>query len=188
MYSVRADHSQSQDAAGEHTGSDPRRDPIVLSLTGVTFVDRDPDWVFSELHDPHTLLTCVPGGSLTRLAGLHKFEARITIGAGPFKYTCSGEGRIFDSDPISRTASMTLSAKPASSLPSSLRIDMTMAVTPHLRGSEVNMSFRVVVSDHLGLLTHAWVDPIACELLARTIRLVKQRLEDEPLAPSPSAA
>jgi len=27
------------------------RQPIVLTLDGVTQVDRDPDWVFSELHD-----------------------------------------------------------------------------------------------------------------------------------------
>lgn len=163
------------------------REPIVLTLEGATHVNRDPDWVFSELHDPRTLLNCVPGGSLTRQLGPRKFEARITFGAGPFKLTCSGTGRIVDSDPRLRTASMTLNSQAASTLPS-IRVDMAMAVRPHLRGSQIQMSFRVFVTDQTGLLARTWVDPIACELLDHTVRRVKQRLEDTPLAPSPTAA
>jgi carbon monoxide dehydrogenase subunit G len=164
-----------------------RREPIVLTLTGVTQVDRDPDWVFSELHDPRALLSCVPGGSLTRLVGPRKFEARIVVGAGPFKFAYAGTGRIVDSDPRLRTASMTLTGCAASHVPS-IRVRMAMAVLPRLRGSEIQMSFRVVVSDQMGLLARSWVDPIACELLDHTVRRVKQRLEDTPLAPSPTAA
>jgi carbon monoxide dehydrogenase subunit G len=160
---------------------------IVLNLKGLTQVDRDPDWVFGELHDPDTLLGCVPGCSLTRRLGPRKFEARIALGAGPFKLTYSGTGRIIDSDPESRTASMTLNTHPTWNLPH-VRIRMGMAVRPSSRGSDIQMSFRVVVSDSTGLLTRTWVDPIACELLDRTIRQVKQRLEDAPLAPSPTAA
>ena len=162
-------------------------DPIVLSLKGLTQVDRDPDWVFGELHDPDTLLGCVPGCTLLRTLGPGKFEARMVLGAGPFKLTYSGTGRIVDSDPHSRTASMTLSTRPTWNLPD-VRIRMAMAVHPRSRGSEIQMSFRVVVSDSTGLLTRSWVDPIACELLDRTIHSVKQRLEDAPLAPSPTAA
>ena len=164
-----------------------RREPIVLTLKGVTQVDRDPDWVFNELHDPRTLLGCVPGGSLTMLLGPRRFEARIAIGPGPFKFTYSGTGRIVDSDPHLRTASMTLTGQAASNVPS-IRIRMAMAVRPHLRGSEIQMSFRVVISDQTGLLARSWVDPIACELLDHTVRRVKQRLEDTPLAPIPTAA
>jgi carbon monoxide dehydrogenase subunit G len=164
-----------------------RREPIVLTLSGATQVDRDPDWVFSELHDPRTVLSCVPGGSLTRLVGPRKFEARIVFGAGPFKFTYSGTGRIVDSDPKLRTASMTLTGEAASNVPS-IRIRMAMAVRPHVRGSEIQMSFRVVISDPTGLLARSWVDPIAAELLDHTVRRVKQRLEDTPLAPSPTAA
>jgi carbon monoxide dehydrogenase subunit G len=170
-----------------HLDSALRGDPIVLTLNGVTQVDRDPDWVFSELHDPRTLLSCVPGGTLTRVVGTRGFEARIAFGAGPLKLTYSGAGRIVDSDPRARTASMTLTGQAASLVPS-LRIRMSMAVRPHLRGSEIQMSFRVEVSDHTGLLARGWVDPIACELLDHTVRRVKQRLEDTPLAPRPTAA
>jgi carbon monoxide dehydrogenase subunit G len=164
-----------------------RRVPIVLSLTGLTQVDRDPDWVFGELHDPDTLLGCVPGCSLTRSVGPRKFQARIALGAGPFKLNYSGTGRIVDSDPKSRTASMTLDTHPTSNLPH-VGIRMAMAVHPNSRGSEIQMSFRVVVSDSTGLLSRTWVDPIACELLDRTIRRVKQRLEETPPAPVPTAA
>ena len=164
-----------------------RREPIVLTLSGVTQVDRDPDWVFGELHDPRTLLSCVPGGSLTRLVGPRKFEARIAVGAGPFKFAYAGTGRIVDSDPGLRTASMTLHGSAASHVPS-IRVRMAMAVHSHLRGSEIHMSFRVVISDQTGLLARSWVDPIACELLDHTVRRVKQRLEDTPLAPSPTLA
>jgi carbon monoxide dehydrogenase subunit G len=160
---------------------------MVLSLKGSTQIDGDPDWVFGELHHPDTLLGCVPGCSLTKLLGPRKFEARIALGAGPFKLTYSGTGRIVDSDPESRTASMTLNTHPTWNLPH-VRIRMSMAVRHATRGSEIQMSFRVVVSDSTGLLTRTWVDPIACELLDRTIRGVKQRLEDTPLAPHPTAA
>jgi carbon monoxide dehydrogenase subunit G len=163
------------------------RDPIVLNLKGSTQVDRDPDWVFGELHDPDTLLGCVPGCSLTRRLGPRKFEARFALGAGPFKLTYVGTGRIIDSDPESRTASMTLNTQPAWNLPH-VRIRMGMAVRASSRGSDLQMSFRVVLSDTTGLLTRSWVDPIACELLDRTIRQVKQRLENTPPAPRPSAA
>jgi len=159
-----------------------RREPIVLTLTGVTQVDRDPDWVFGELHDPRTLLSCVPGASLTRLVGPRKFEARIAVGAGPFKFAYAGTGRIVDSDSRLRTASMTLNGSATAHMPS-IRVRMAMAVLPRLRGSEIQMSFRVVVSDQTGLLARSWVDPIAWDLLDHTVRRVKQRLEDTPLAP-----
>ena len=163
------------------------RQPIVLNLNGATQVDRDPDWVFGELHDPHTLLSCVPGGSLTKLVGPRRFEARIAIGAGPFKFTYSGIGRIVDSDPRLRTASMTLNGSATSTVPS-IRIRMAMAVRPHVRGCEIQMSFRVVITDPMGLLARSWVDPIACELLDHTVSRVKRQLEETPLVPRPTAA
>jgi carbon monoxide dehydrogenase subunit G len=170
-----------------HLDSVVRRDPIVLTLNGVTQIDRDPDWVFGELHDTRTLLSCVPGGSLTRQHGPRRFEARIAVGAGPLKFTYSGIGRIVDSNPRLRTASMTLTGETASNVPS-IRSRMAMAVRSHLRGSEIQMSFRVVVSDQTGLLARSWVEPIARGLLDHTVRRVKQRLEDAPLAPTPTAA
>ena len=181
------ERAASRDDAVLDLDSALRRQPIVLTLHGVTQADRDPDWVFSELHDPRTLLRCVPGGSLTRLVGPRRFEARIAMGAGPFKFTYSGTGRIVDSDPLLRTASMTLNGSATSNVPS-IRIRMAMAVHPHVRGSEIQMSFRVVVSDQTGLLARRWIDPIACELLDHTVRRVKHRLEETPLVPSPTAA
>ena len=65
-----------------------------LSLNAVTFVRRDPDWIFRELHDPETLLNCVPGATLTKLGGRGSFEARIAFGLGPFKSEYKGKGRI----------------------------------------------------------------------------------------------
>jgi carbon monoxide dehydrogenase subunit G len=184
---VRFEKSPDRDDAGRDLDSAVQRQPLVLALKGATQVARDPDWVFTELHDPHTLLSCVPGGSLTRLVGPGRFEARIAIGAGPFKFTYSGTGRIVGSNPNSRTASMTLRGSATAAAPS-IRIQMSMAVRPHPRGSEIQMSFRVVILDQTGLLARSWIDPIACEVLDHTVRLVKQRLEDTPLAPSPTAA
>jgi carbon monoxide dehydrogenase subunit G len=179
------DHRRGASALDVDSGL--RRYPIVLHLRGATQVDRDPDWVFSELHDPETLLTCVPGGNLTKLVGPGRFEARISVGIGPFKFACSGTGRIINSDPKSRTASMTLNGPPASAVPH-IRIRMAMAILGHPRGSEIHMAFRVVISDRTGRLSRTWVDPIACEVLHRTIRQVKQRLEDAPPGPGPTAA
>jgi carbon monoxide dehydrogenase subunit G len=167
--------------------ADRLREPIVLRLKGLTEIDRDPDWVFSELHDPETLLSCVPGGHLTRLVGPRRFVAQIAVGIGPFKFTYSGTGRIIDSDPESRTASMTLIGHQAPGVPH-IRIQMAMAVLGHPRGSEIQMTFRVAISDRTGRLSRAWVDPIACELLHRTIRRVKQRLEDTAPTLGPWAA
>jgi uncharacterized protein len=167
--------------------SDLVGDQIVLRLKGVTHVDRHPDWVFRELHNPETLLRCVPGASLTRLVGPRRFEARIAFGAGPLKFSYAGAGRISDSDPQARTASMTLNENRPSDVPR-IRIRMTMAIGSHPQGSEIQMSFRVVVSDRTGLVRRAWVDPIAWDLLDRTIRRVKQQLEDTPLSSGPTAA
>jgi hypothetical protein len=164
-----------------------KADQIVLRLKGVAQVDRDPDWVFRELHNPETLLRCVPGASLTKLVGPRRFQARIVFGAGPLKFAYAGAGRITSSDPQSRTASMMLNENRPSDVPR-IRIRMTMAIDGHPLGSEIQMLFRVVVSDRTGLVRRAWVDPIACDLLDRTIRRVKQQLEDTPLASGPTAA
>jgi carbon monoxide dehydrogenase subunit G len=180
-------HGKGHDDAGLDLDSALHRDPIVLRLKGVTQVDRDPEWVFSELHDPETLLACVPGGSLTRLVGPGKFEARIAVGAGPFKFMYSGTGQIIDSDPKSRTASMTLNGHPASNMPD-IRMRMAMAVGRHPRGTEIKMTFRIVISSRAGLLSRTWIDLIACDLLDRTIHRVKERLEKAPVAPGPVAA
>ena len=56
----------------------------VLNLSRTTQIDRDPDWVFSQLHDPETLLGCVPGGSLTRVIDAERFEARVVPLLGTF--------------------------------------------------------------------------------------------------------
>ena len=162
-------------------------DQIVLRLKGVTQVDRDPDWVFRELHDPETLLRCVPGASLTRVVGPRRFEAQIVFGAGPLRFAYAGAGRITDSDSQSRTASMMLNETRPSDVPR-IRVRMRMAIDDHPQGSEIRMSFRVAVSDRTGLVRRGWVDPIACDLLDRTIRRVKQQLEDTPLASGPTAA
>ena len=87
-----------------------------LSLSAVTFVRRDPDSVFRELHDPETLLGCVPGATLTRLTGPGSFEARIAIGLGPFKAAYDGTGRIVASNPETRSASMELIGDPSAHL------------------------------------------------------------------------
>jgi carbon monoxide dehydrogenase subunit G len=162
-------------------------EPIVLRLRGATLVDRDPDWVFRQLHDPETLLTCVPGGNLTRLVGPRRFEARIAVGIGPVKFASSGTGRIVDSNPKARTASMTLDGHRSSNAPH-IHIRMAMTVLRHPEGSEIQMAFRVVISDRTGLLSPTWVNPIAADLLERTIRRVKQRLEQTVFLPSPTAA
>ena len=181
-------HEFHQGRAGSWSwlGSDPNRSPITLTLKGVTQVDRDPDWVFSELHRPEALLNCVPGGNLTRLIAPGWFEARIAVGLGPFNFNYCGTGRILESDPKKRTASMTLQGKAAPQAPD-IRIRMSMAVDAHPRGAEIQMSFRIAISDRQGLLRRAWVDPIACDLLDRTIRRVKQQLEDIPRASGPIA-
>jgi uncharacterized protein len=174
-----------------HCGRDVERDlpldPAVLKLQGVTDVDRDPDWVFRELHDPATLLSCVPGANLARVVGPDTFEARITVGVGPFKLAYAGIGRIIASDPELRTASLELDGHSVSNLPQ-IHICMTMVVIRRRRGAEIRMSFEVVVSDRTGLFSRAWIDPIACDLLDRTIRQVKQQLEAASDAPGPAAA
>jgi len=142
-------------------------------------VERDPDWVFRQLHDPERLLGCVPGGSLTSVIDAERFEGRIVIGAGPFKFACRGDGRIIDSDPKARTASLKLHGLATKPLPR-VRIRMSMAVLGHPRGSEVQMSFRVTVVDRSGLLNRRLVDPIASDLLDRTVRQIKRQLEAVP--------
>jgi carbon monoxide dehydrogenase subunit G len=148
----------------------------VVNLSRMTQIDRDPDWVFSQLHDPEKLLNCVPGGSLTRVIDAERFEARVVIAAGPFKIACNGDGRIVDSDPKARTASLRLLGLGVRHMPS-VRVRMSMAVQGHPRGSEVQMSFRVTVVDRGTLLNRGWVDLIATDLVEKTVHRVKAQLE-----------
>jgi uncharacterized protein len=158
-----------------------------LSLNAVTFVRRDPDWVFRELHDPETLLGCVPGATLTRLTGPGSFQARIAIGLGPFKAQYDGTGRIVDSNPKTRTASMELTADPAANL-AAVRVRMAMSITERTGGSEIHMTFDVAMSDRTWLIANGWLDPIACDILDRTTRRLKQQLEEASVTPFPPAA
>lgn len=159
-----------------------------LALSASTFITRDPDWIFDELHDPRTLVSCVPGAVLTRLTGPSSFEARIPIGFGPIQSHFSGTGRITASDRRRRTAALELIGDKVANL-TPFRIHMSMTVASRHEGAVVRMTFDVVVSDRTGLLTAAWLDPIACDLLDRTTRRIKQRLEESaPVVPLPPAA
>ena len=157
-----------------------------LALSASTFVTRDPDWIFSELHDPRMLVGCVPGAVLTRLTGPRSFEARIPIGFGPIQSLFNGAGRITASDPRRRTASLELVGDTVANL-IPFRIRMSMTVAPRSEGAVVRMTFDVVVSDRTGHLTQPWLDPIACDLLDRTTRRIKQQLEEAPVVPVPPA-
>jgi len=158
-----------------------------LSLTAVTFVRRDPDWVFRELHDPETLLGCVPGATLTRLTGRGSFRARIAIGLGPFKAEYDGRGRIVASNPKARTASLELIGDPSANL-AAVRVQMAMAIAERTGGAEIRMTFDVAMSDRTRQLAGGWLDPVACDLLDRTTRRLKQQLEEAPSMPFPPAA
>jgi len=160
---------------------------FVLRLSRVTHVDRDPDCVFGRLHDPRELLSCVPGASLTKVIDSERFEGRVVIGAGPFKFAFYGDGRIVDSDPKARTASLRLHCLSAGHMPY-VRVRMSMAVHRHPRGSEVQMSFQVSVIDPTGLLNRGWFDPIASDLLDRTVFQIKRHLETTSVEPDPVAA
>jgi carbon monoxide dehydrogenase subunit G len=183
---------QRKDVAGQGLGGfggDPNRHQrvIVINLSRTTRVERDPDWVFRELHQPQTLLGCVPGGSLTRVIDPEHFTGCVEFGAGLFKFASCGEGRIIDSDPKARTASLKLHGLAGKHMPD-VRIWMSMAVHRHSCGSEVQMSFLVTVVDRAGWLRQGWVDPIASDVLDRTVRRIKRRLEASAVAPGPAAA
>ena len=158
-----------------------------LHLNAVTFVRRDPDSVFSELHDPRTLLSCVPGATLTSITGPGSFEARIALGLGPFKPEYTGRGRIVASDPTARTASLELTGDPAANL-AGVRVRMAMVVAERPGGSEIAMTFDVALSDRTRLLTNGWLDPIASDVLDRTTRRLKQQLEEASVLPFRPAA
>lgn len=159
---------------------------MVIALSGAIVVDRDPDWTFRELHDPETLLACVPGGSLTRLVDSRSFEARILVGVGPFKVAYAGAGRIVASNPKARTASIALTGQAVAGMPS-VRVRMSMAVRDHARGSEISMQFRVGIADAGLLLGQGLIEPIARDLADRTINRIKLRLEDTPEGFDPAA-
>ena len=158
-----------------------------LSVNSVTFVRRDPDWIFRELHDPETLLGCVPGATLTRLTGPGSFEARIAVGLGPFKAEYDGSGRILASNPKARTASLELTGDPSANL-ASVRVRMAMSIAERTGGSEIHMTFHVAMSDRTRRIANGWLDPVACDLLDRTTRRLKQQLEEAPVMPLPPAA
>lgn len=158
------------------------RGEIILSLQGATEIHRDPDVVFRELHDPETLLACVPGAKLTNRVGTHAFEARMAFGVGPFKIAYNGFGSIVESDPVTRKATMLVSSRHAAAAPS-VKMRATLAVDRTKSGCDVRMAFRVSVVDHDGSVNRAWLDPIVRDVLDRSIERIRQRLEDPAEAP-----
>ena len=161
--------------------------PVELELKAVVHLDRDPDEVFGELHDPETLLSCVPGARLTALYGPRKFRAQIVLGVGPFKLPYSATGRIVGSNPRSRTASMRLDGHPDAIMPE-VRVRMAMAIEDDAPGCAVDMTFHVAVASKSAHFTHALVNPIACDLMEKTVHRLRQRFEQSRFAPMPPAA
>jgi uncharacterized protein len=160
---------------------------LVVAFAGVTCVDRDPDWIFQQLHDPQKLVACVPGANLTRLVDERRFEARIAVGVGPFKIAYDGSGRFVASDPKRRTASLTVDGRSWGSMPA-VHVHMTMAIQRRPCGSAIRMAFTAGISDRSRLLTQAWLDPIARELVDCTISRIKRQLEDRAGPPCTTAA
>lgn len=158
-----------------------------LALSASTFVACDPDWVFGELHDPRTLVSCVPGATLTRLTGPQSFEARIAIGIGPIQSHFNGLGRITASDPRRRTASLEVVCDPALD-GAPVRVRMAMAIAKRDEGAALRMTFDVSVPGQTLFFAQAWLDPIACDLIDRTTRRLKQHLEEARALPVPPAA
>ena len=156
----------------------------VLTRNAVLRVDRDADWVFRELHDPRALMSCVPGGRITKVLDARRFEARVVAGVGPFKIAYAGTGHINDSDSGSRTASLTI-AGGGIGMPMS-RVRMAMVVSALDSGAVLHMSFRMTIENTL--LSRELVDFIVGDLLGRTIQRMKAQLESCPILPSGTAA
>ncbi len=156
----------------------------VLTRNAVLRVDRDADWVFRELHDPRALMSCVPGGRITKVLDARRFEARVVAGVGPFKIAYAGTGHIKDSDSGSRTASLTI-AGGGIGMPMS-RVRMAMVVSALDSGAVLHMSFRMTIENTL--LSRELVDFIVGDLLGRTIQRMKAQLESCPILPSGTAA
>lgn len=159
-------------------------DRSVVTRQAVVRVDRDADWVFRELHDPRALISCVPGGRITRIIDAHRFEASVVAGVGPFKIAYAGTGHIKGSDPRSRTASLTLAGGGAGMPPSRVRMSMVVwAVGPV---AELEMSFRVALGGTL--MSREMTDSIVGDLFDRTVQRIKLQLERRPLQPPSTAA
>lgn len=148
-------------------------DRSVLTRQAMVRVDRDADWVFCELHDPKALISCVPGGRITRIIDARTFEASVVAGVGPFKITYSGIGHIKKSNPGPRTASLTIAGSGAGMPPSQVRMSMVViAVGP---GAQLDMSFRVALG--CNLLSRELIDLMAGDLLDRIVQRIKLQLE-----------
>jgi len=156
----------------------------VLTRNAVLRVDRDADWVFRELHDPRALMSCVPGGRITKIIDARRFEARVVAGVGPFKIAYAGTGQIKDSDPGSRTASLSIAGGGIGMPPS--RVRMAMVVSSLDAGAVLYMSFRMTIEKTL--LSRELVDFIVADLLGRTVQRMKVQLESRPIPPSRAAA
>jgi carbon monoxide dehydrogenase subunit G len=161
--------------------------PVELEFKAVVHLHRDPDEVFGELHDPETLLSCVPGARLTTLYGPRMFRAQIVLAAGPFKLPYSATARIVGSNPRSRTASIRLDGHRDAIMPE-VRVRMAMAIEDDGPGCAIDMTFHVAVASRSRHFSHALVNPIAYALMEQTVHRLRQRLEQPHLTPLPPAA
>jgi carbon monoxide dehydrogenase subunit G len=151
----------------------------VLTRRAVLRVDRNADSVFRELHDPRALMSCVPGGRITRILDARRFEATVAVGVGPFRIAYAGMGQIKDSDSGARTASLTIAGGGIGMPPS--RVRMAMVVTALDSGAVLDMSFRMTIANTL--LSRELVDFIVADLLCRTVQRMKAQLERRAFHP-----
>ena len=156
--------------------SELRRTTTVLTRKAVVRVDRDPDWVFCELHDPRMLMSCVPGVRIIRIFDARRFEARVVAGVGPFKISYAGTVHIEDSDPGSRTASLNI-AGGGVGVPAT-RVRMSMVISSVGHGAELCMYFRITLGAKL--VSRELVELFVGDLLDKTVMRIKAQLESRP--------
>jgi carbon monoxide dehydrogenase subunit G len=155
---------------------------VLLRLSSALRIDRDPDCLFGQLHDPELLFDCVPGVSLTRVLDPRTVEARMVIGLGPFTAAYIGSARIVRSDGSLRTTSIDLEGQ--SDIWGSARAHLKLTVRPAVGGSSLRTSVWLAMTGRSTLLGRPILHRVAGEMFARTEDRMKSRLEDEVLTSS----
>jgi carbon monoxide dehydrogenase subunit G len=146
----------------------------VLKLNHAIHVDRDPDWVFRELHDPKKMLSCVPGASLTRALDADTFAARVALGIGPMKLAYTGSARVTRIDRRARSAAVDIEG---SGETGAGRAKASIAVRPTDTSCVVYVSVLLTLEQSPTWLGSDLVYRVASTLLRRSCESLKQQLE-----------
>jgi uncharacterized protein len=138
-------------------------------------VPAPPDDAYGFLLDLERVAPCIPGGALGEPDTAGVYPASVTVKLGPMRLTYDGSIEVADSDPRTRTATLSARARETRGN-GAVQSTMTMRVTPDGLGSAVNVSTELELTGRAAQMGRGIVDDVAKKIVAEMADCLAARL------------